>query len=60
MIDAPVRDDDILVNPYSLATKPENLLPPSKLLVEHLFTSDNGVFKKLLSEVGLSVHCIAA
>ena len=32
MLDAPVRDGDILVNPYSLATKPEDLLQPSKLL----------------------------
>ena len=60
MIDAPVKDDDILVNPYSLTTKPEDLLPPSKLLEEHLFASDNSVFKKLLSEVGLNLHCIAA
>lgn len=53
VIDAPVRDDDSLVNPYSLATRPEDLLPPSKLLEEHLFASDNGVFRKLLNEVGL-------
>lgn len=51
MIDAPIRDDDILVNPYSLATRPEDLLPASKLLEEHLFGSDNNVFKRLLSEV---------
>ena len=60
MLDAAVRNDDILVNPYSLATKPEDLLPPSKLLEEHLFMSDNSVFKKLLSEVGLGVHYIVA
>ena len=53
VLDAPVRDDDIAANPYSLAAKPEDLLPPSKLLEEHLFASDNNVFKKLLSEVGL-------
>ena len=53
VLGAPVRDDGIAANPYSLAAKPEDLVPPSKLLEEHLFASDNNVFKKLLSEVGL-------
>ena len=49
-LDVPVRDDDILVNPYALT---EDLLPPSKLLEEHLFASNNNAFKRLLSEVSL-------
>ena len=52
-LDVPVRDDDILVNPYALT---EDLLPASKLLEEHLFASDNNAFKRLLSEV--SLKCI--
>jgi len=51
MIDAPIKEDDMLANPYSLATRPEDLLPASQLLEEYLFASDNNVFKRLLSEV---------
>ena len=50
ILDVPVRDGDILVNPYALT---EDLLPPSKLLEDHLFASDNSVFKRLLTEVSL-------
>ena len=57
VLDAPVRDDDIAANPYSLEAKPEDLLPASKLLKEHLFASDNNVFKKLLSEVRSWMNC---
>lgn len=49
-LDVPVRDDDILLNPYALT---DDLLPPSKLLEDHLFASDNSVFRRLLNEVSL-------
>ena len=54
-IDVPVRDGDILVNPYALT---EDLLPPSKLLEEHLFAFDCNVFRRLVHEV--SLICIVA
>ena len=56
VLDAPVRNDDIAAYPYSLAVKPDDLLPPSKLIEEHLFALDNNVFKKLLGLVWIYIQ----
>ncbi|XP_065904481.1 ubiquitin carboxyl-terminal hydrolase 24-like isoform X2 [Dysidea avara] len=45
---SPNKADD-LPNPYSLVDRPDNLLPASRLVEDHLFGADN-VFKRLLHE----------